>query len=323
MCATFPARVPANFHDNGRLRKNICQDATLKLKLCKLNSMAHPETKKQSAEKRRSDRLMLTVPLRVQGRDSQGEEFLDDARTVTLNRHGACIQIVRPLMPGQTIRITNLVSRREAYFRIVGPVSPRTEKGGEWGVECIDQKDIWGIQFPPSRASEDDSAALLECRKCHSVAVVHLSLVEVEVLDTSGLLAKNCKTCRKNSPWGYAEKQVAMGAPAGEAAMVEEAGKSAEKGAEQRKHRRVSLQLPVLVRDYYGGVETTKSENVSKGGFCFISEKDHLIGEGVLVACPYSAAEHSIEVRAKIVRRQEVHGSDKKVYGVRYEQQTG
>ena len=285
--------------------------------------MAIQETKRQSGEKRRSDRLMLTVPLRVQGHDSQGEEFSEEARTLTLNRHGACISIVRPLMPGQTIRITNLVSRREAHFRIVGPVSPRTEKGGEWGVECMDQKDIWGIQFPPSRASEDDSTALLECRKCHSVAVVHLSLVEVEVLETSGLIAKNCKKCKKNSPWGYAEKQVAMGAPAGEAAMVEEAGKKAAKGAEQRKHRRVSLQLPVLVRDYYGGVEVTKSENVSKGGFCFISEKDHLIGEGVLVACPYSAAEHGIEVRAKIVRRQDVHGSEKKVYGVRYEQQSG
>ncbi len=286
--------------------------------------MATQETKKQIAEKRRSDRLMLTVPLRVRGRDPQGEEFADEARTVTLNRHGACIQIIRPLMPGQTLRLTNLVSRREAAFRVVGPVSPRTEKGGEWGVECVDQKrDIWGIQFPPSKAGENDSAALLECRKCHSVAVVHLSLVEVEVLETSGLIAKDCQSCRQTSPWGYAEKQVAMGAPPGEADMVAEAGKTAAQGPDQRRHRRVSLQLPVLVRDYYGGVEITKSENVSKGGFCFISEKDHLIGEGVLVACPYSASEHSIEVRAKIVRRQEVRGSDKKVYGVRYEQQLG
>jgi PilZ domain len=286
--------------------------------------MTVQHTRNQSSEKRRSDRLMLTVPLRVHGRDPQGAEFIEDARTVTLNRHGACIQIERPLMPGQTIHLTNLVSRRGAPFRVVGPVSPRTDKGGEWGVECQDQThDIWGIQFPPSRAGEDDSTALLECRKCHSVAVVHLSLVEVDVLETSGLIAKNCKTCKRNSPWGYAEKQVAMGAPPGEADMVVQAGKDAAQGADQRKHRRVSLQLPVLVRDYYGGVEITKSENVSKGGFCFISEKDHLIGEGVLAACPYSASEHSIEVRAKIVRRQEVRGTEKKVYGVRYEQQAG
>ena len=100
---------------------------------------------------------------------------------------------------------------------------------------------------------------------------------------------------------------------------IPQAGKAAQ-GAEQRRHRRVSLQLPILVRDYYGGVEISKSENVSKGGFCFISEKNHLVGEGVLVACPYSAAEHSIEVRAKIVRRQDLAGSERIIYGVRYEQ---
>jgi PilZ domain len=283
--------------------------------------MAHQGTKNLKSEKRRSDRLMLTVPLRVHGSDPRGEDFIEDARTVTLNRHGARIQISRPLVAGQTIRINNLVSRREAPFRVVGPVSPRTEKGGEWGVECIDHKlNIWGIQFPPVTAEEADSTALLECRNCHNIAVFHLSLVEVEVLETSGLLTKPCESCKKTTTWGYAERQVAMGAPPGEAAMMAEAGKSVS-GPDQRRHRRVSLQLPVLVRDYYGGVEITKSENVSKGGFCFISDKDHLVGEGVLVACPYSASEHSIEVHAKIVRRTEVRGTRQKVYGVRYEQQ--
>ena len=65
------------------------------------------------SEKRRSDRLMLTVPLRVQGNDPQGAEFAEEARTVTLNRHGARIQISRPLLSGQTIKIKNLVSRKE------------------------------------------------------------------------------------------------------------------------------------------------------------------------------------------------------------------
>jgi PilZ domain-containing protein len=284
--------------------------------------MAPQVTKSLKSEKRRSDRLMLTVPLRVHGRDPQGKEFVEEARTVTLNRHGACIQLSRPLVPGQTVKLNNLVSRREAPFRVIGPVSPRTDKGGEWGVECVDNKlDIWGIQFPPATKDEADSAALLECRNCHGIAVMHLSLVEVEVLETSGLLAKHCASCKKTTPWGYAEKQVAMGAPPGEAAMLAEAGNAAS-GKEQRRHRRVSLQLPVLVRDYYGGVEITKSENVSKGGFCFISEKNHLIGEGVLVACPYSASEHSIEVRAKIVRLTEVHGTKQKIYGVRYETQS-
>jgi PilZ domain len=284
--------------------------------------MTMPGTKNTKAEKRRSDRLMLTVPLQVHGRDLQGTEFIEDARTVTLNRHGARIQILRPLVSGQTVRVTNLVSRKHAEFRVIGPVSPRTDKGGEWGVECVDHAmNIWGIQFPPSTSEEAESTALLECRKCHGVSLLHLSLVEVEVLETSGLLTKPCGACKRTTQWGHAERQLAMAAPPDEAAMLAEATKAA-KGADQRRHRRVSLQLPVLVRDYYGGVEITKSENVSKGGFCFISEKNHVVGEGVVVACPYGTSEHSIEIRAKIVRRTEIQGSTRKIYGVRYEQQS-
>ncbi len=277
------------------------------------------------SDKRRSDRLMLTVPLLLSGLDLKGSGFKENARTVTLNRHGARIITLRLLSSGQTVRLTNLVSRREADFRVVGPLSPHSDKGGEWGVECLDgrQQNIWGIKFPPPPAGQEaESAALLECRRCHTVALLRVSLVEVEVLGTSGLLNKPCENCKANTPWGYAEKQVAMGAPPEEAAMMAEAGAGAapSKGADLRRHRRVALQLPVLIRDYSGKFELTKSENVSKGGFCFATEKDFHVGEGVMVACPYSGSDQTLEVSAKIVRRQSIEGASRKVYGVRYNQ---
>ena len=279
------------------------------------------------SDKRRSDRLMLTVPLTMSGLDFKGSGFKDNARTVTLNRHGARILTLRLLSSGQTVRLTNLVSRREAEFRVVGPLSPHSDKGGEWGVECLDgqQQNIWGIQFPPPPVGQEaESAALLECRRCHTVALLRMSLVEAEVLGTSGLLTKVCENCKANTPWGYAEKQVAMGAPPEEAAMLAEAGASAatSKGADLRRHRRVALQLPVLIRDYSGKFELTKSENVSKGGFCFATEKDFHVGEGVMVACPYSGSDQSLEVSAKIVRRQSLEGATRKIYGVRYNEKT-
>ncbi len=279
-------------------------------------------------EKRRSDRLMLTVPLEVRGTDLRGKEFRDDARTVTLNRHGARIQIKRPLARGQVLLLTNLVGRRGTEFRVVGPLSPITERGGEWGVECCNPaENIWGIQFPPfADGNAAESNALLECRTCHTVVLMRLSLVEVEVLQTSGILSKDCPSCGKVAPWGYAEKQVAMGGPAEEAAMMAEAQATAREGAsgiDQRKHRRVSLQLPALVRDYYGGAEITKTENVSKGGFCFASAKNYHVGEGVVVVCPYNSAGENIETRARIVRSRVVEGTNRKVYGVRYDAPTG
>ena len=278
------------------------------------------------AEKRRSDRLMLTIPLEVQGVDAKGNFFKEEARTITLNRHGARIQISRSLRNGQTIRVTNLVGRREAEFRVVGPVSPITEQGGEWGVEYMDLKEnIWGIQFPPSPDAEDaNSKALLECRTCRAVALMRLSLVEVEVLETSGLLSRACMTCKEVTPWGYAEKVGGLEPRPGEARPAPSQVRApAGKGAEQRRHRRLSLQLPVLIRDYYSGIEITKSENISKGGFCFVSEKDYHVGGGVLVICPYNPSAQNIEVRAKIVRQRAIEGTKRKIYGVRYEPQSG
>jgi hypothetical protein len=277
------------------------------------------------AEKRRSDRLMLTIPLEVQGLDAKSNFFKDEARTITLNRHGARIQISRPLRNGQTILVTNLASRRGAEFRVVGPVSPITEQGGEWGIEYMDPKEnIWGIQFPPSPDAEDaNSKALLECRTCHGVALMRLSLVEVEVLETSGLLTRTCMVCKEVTPWGYADKVTGLETPPGVVKPApRELPSPASRGAEQRRHRRLSLQLPVLIRDYYGGIEITKSENISKGGFCFVSEKDYPVGGGVLVVCPYNPAAQNIEVRAKIVRQRTIEGSKRKVYGVRYEPQS-
>lgn len=271
---------------------------------------------------RRSDRLMLTVPLTVQGKDEQGFPYQDTARTSVLNRHGARIQIGRRLTSGQIVRVVNMLNRRAADFRIIGPVAPFSEAGGEFGVECVEREaNIWGIQFPPLREGETaESKALLECRQCHTVTLVPLSLVEVEVLETSGILTKQCEHCKTFTRFGYAEKQIGMGTP-GDATAVAEVQAEVEAVAtnERRRHRRIALQLPVRIRDYQGGIEITKSENISKGGFCFTTEKDYQVGEGLLVVCPYNEAGQSIEVRGRVVRRRAIPGSNRKIYGVSYD----
>jgi hypothetical protein len=248
--------------------------------------------------------------------DSTGAEFKAEGRTVMLNRHGARIQIDKAPLTGSIVRLVNKTNQREAEFRVVGPTAPRSEKSGEWGVEYVNPNDdIWGIRFPPVEGAAAESAALLECRKCHVAVLVHLSLVEVEVLQTAGTLTRLCESCHVKTPWGYAEQQKALeGTNLAEASANVAAG-----GVDNRRHRRVALQLPVRIRDYEGGVEITKSDNLSKGGFCFVSEKTYLLGAGVIVECPYSPGSQSPEVHARIVRQRRIEGTNRKVYGVRYE----
>lgn len=277
--------------------------------------------KEKGPEKRRSDRLMITIPLIIEGKDSKGQSFDHTARTITINRHGARITIPHPLRAGQTITVTNLATRKKCRFRVVGPITPATYRGGEWGIECTGlNENIWDIQFPPAPADEKyPSKALLECRDCGTPALMRVSLVEVEVLETSGILTKPCANCERDTPWRLSEKPAAIAELAAKPSPQEEK-KASGGGAENRRHRRSALQLPVRVRDFYGGTEVTRTENVSKGGFCFVSEKQYQVGEILLVACPYDpSTAHHIEVRVRVSRCHRVEGSARQIYGIRYE----
>jgi hypothetical protein len=270
------------------------------------------------ANRRRSDRVQLTIPLRMKGLDSAGLAFEIPVHTTSVNRHGARIFSARRLSSGQVLRLVNPLGKREAEFRVVGRVSPPQEHGGEWGVECCNlDVNIWGINFP-KEIEEGEAKALLECHICHEVAITRLSLVEVDVLETSGILSKSCKQCGANTPWGYPDKQLGMAAPPDEFAAPEDAKGVATPRRERREHRRLPLQLPVRIRDYHGGVEVSKTEDVSKGGFCYISEKNYYAGEGLLIVCPYSPTAENIELSSVVVRSQLIPGSTRKTYGVRY-----
>lgn len=283
-------------------------------------------------ERRRSDRLTLTLPLTISGIDENGDEFECEAQTINVNRDGARILIPRLLRSGQQVKVVNKLSRREAVFRVAGPLAPLTEKGGEFGFMgpiTLDagrtadvagsraartpdsSSSLWGIRFPPPVLGEETAPkALLACRDCKTIELAQTSLIEIEVLDSSGILTRLCSQCGSETPWGYAAPDDGT-QPGAEA-----------KGAERRRHRRVVLQMPVLIRDYFGGVEVTKSENVSKGGVGFASEKIYQLGEGVMIACPYDKSSHNIEVAGHIATRREISGTHRKLYGVRYKAKT-
>ncbi len=241
-------------------------------------------------------------------------------RTIVVSRYGALIDVPRPLRLGQIVRLANVLSQDDALFRVVGPVSPQAESWSEWAVEYEDPgKNIWGIYFPaPPEGESDQPSALLECRACHKVALLRISLESVDVLKTSGILIKPCPDCDKDTPWGYTEKEIMMGAPPEEAGMIA-AAQAAGEGKERRRHRRIPLQLPALIRDFLGEVEVTKTEDVSKSGLCFLSEKTRLIGQGIRVVCPYTPGQEHIEMSGRIVRRIEVRATQRNIYGVRYE----
>ena len=92
-----------------------------------------------TAAQRRSDRVSLTLLLEASGKDINGEEFAQPARTMQINRTGAVILLDRDLRPDQQILIKRQApseSHRQSQVRIVGQFG-RQKEGYVYGVEIL------------------------------------------------------------------------------------------------------------------------------------------------------------------------------------------
>jgi hypothetical protein len=269
---------------------------------------------------RRSSRIMFSISVGVRGVDEQGLEFEAEGRTITVNRHGASIQLAHSLKAGQVLHLINHANDHEGSFRVVGPPAPQIDRVGEWGIESVEAgKDVWEIQFP-ALEEKVDAHVLLECRRCNSMALQSISLMKVEVLETAGLLSKICVRCGSIAPWGYSQRSFSMESRAYQAAVAGATDATPPIPSERRKSPRKPSQLPVRVRDYYGETEITQTENTCQNGFCFLSAKIYLVRQGLVVICPYDRENERPEARAHIVR--EEHGGEqgRRLYGVCYDQ---
>ncbi len=271
--------------------------------------------------RRRSERILLTIPIRVEGLDAQGKKFSENSRTLVINRHGACIQLRRPIAPGVVLQITNLMANRAGPFQVVGHTQTVKGEMAEWGVECREEnKNIWGIDFPAPDASPSSSSGLLECAKCHNVSLMPLSSVELDVLSASGGVSKECKTCQQTTTWATTDKSPAVPPPGKESPpSVREVLKTPRPTTEQRRHARTALRMPIRLRNAQGVEEMAKTENVSLGGLAFISEREYKVGEVLQVVCPYNPRTQAIEVPARVVWFKEMKGTNRKVYGLCYQ----
>lgn len=277
---------------------------------------------------------MLAIPVRVLAFSSSGG-FTEDTSTVQINRDGARIALRHRVAADDTLRIINLENHAEADFRVVGRARLDQGKTAEWGVECQEPgRNIWGIDFPPPLVSGDPAAsALLRCRGCGQQALSVLSLVEVDILETAGVLPRQCEKCQEFSPWAYAEigQPTAPAprsnpqpdldpAPALEPALTPPAPQVGPErgGIERRAHKRLPLKLPVLVRTHGGESEVSKTENISKGGIAVCLNLLLEVGQIVTVVCPYTAGDQSLGQRAEVRRRALFIAGERWLYGFRY-----
>ena len=119
--------------------------------------------------RRRSQRVLMQVGVRVRGDDSQGGKFEEETHTLAINAHGALVQLQARLTSGSTVLLQHKHTKEEQECHVVflGPVrSGKAEIGLEFTAAC---PTFWRVAFPP----EDWSPKHPEARTVSSGTPTH------------------------------------------------------------------------------------------------------------------------------------------------------
>ena len=99
--------------------------------------------------KRRSERLMLEIPIVVHGQSSTGESFHEHTSTRVVNAHGALIGLSTPVQLEQVVTVEHAASESKLESRVVfsgGSKDGKTNVGIEF---LTPDPDFWNVDFPP------------------------------------------------------------------------------------------------------------------------------------------------------------------------------
>jgi c-di-GMP-binding flagellar brake protein YcgR len=98
-------------------------------------------------ERRRSARVTLAVPLRVDGQTVSGEQFIIRTQSHTVSQFGCLITLEEEVAPDQTVVLMNEHTRQSVRCRVV---TTRRHRDGKryLGVEFVSPKcNFWRIAF--------------------------------------------------------------------------------------------------------------------------------------------------------------------------------
>ena len=99
--------------------------------------------------RRRSQRVLMQVAVRVRGTDSQDKDFVEETETLAINAHGGLILVSARLTSGSKVFMQHNRTQEEQECHVVflGPV--RAGKA-EIGLEFSEPRPtFWRVAFPP------------------------------------------------------------------------------------------------------------------------------------------------------------------------------
>ena len=106
-------------------------------------------TPTHTGARRRSQRVLMQVPVRIRGKNPQGVDFEEFTETLAINAHGALVLLAARLTSGGVVhmRHNKTEEEQECHVAFLGPVrGGKAEIGLEFSKPC---PMFWRVAFPP------------------------------------------------------------------------------------------------------------------------------------------------------------------------------
>jgi len=101
------------------------------------------------ADRRRSQRILLPIAVRVSGERADGRRLEELTSTLVVNAHGALLQLREPVSEGQMLAIKNMTTGEETNCT-VRDISAVPGGLMEIGLEFTEARSrFWRVAFPP------------------------------------------------------------------------------------------------------------------------------------------------------------------------------
>ena len=107
------------------------------------------QTPLHAGARRRSQRVLMQVGVRVRGKDAQGKDFEEGTETLAINAHGALVLLNARVISGGVVHMKHnkTEEEQECHVAFLGPVrSGRAEIGVEF---TTPSPNFWRVAFPP------------------------------------------------------------------------------------------------------------------------------------------------------------------------------
>jgi PilZ domain len=101
------------------------------------------------ASRRRSQRVLMQVHVRIRGTDPQAKSFEEQAVTLAINAHGALVAMKHRLISGSKVQMRHNMTDEEQECHVVHLGQVRDGKT-EVGLEFSEPRPgFWRVAFPP------------------------------------------------------------------------------------------------------------------------------------------------------------------------------